>query len=526
MRRCPYMMLVLVLFVGCTRTSVSNVSKNPVLEDLLSRIDSSYLYHAQKQEVIQAYKDSLSQVPSDSRESYKLCEAVALEYAKYISDSSIAYYERAYRVAEKLGDKKLLHKAKFGEAMQLIKTGYFVEANATLEEVPRNELAKDEMVLYYNVYKNLYHDIYVGLYSKPELRQHFVRQYEIYRDSLLMVDSPTSANALRERSKICARKGDFEEALRLNDQWRNKIPESKEQALATVLYDRYVIYRYYMGRPAEDHLECLLESAIIDVTSANQDVASLRYVEDYLVSVGRLSDAKKISDYYYDCMVKLGSRSRIISGVKLSMDINDNYARLLTKQKNQIQLGLWLIVVLSLVLFLILWQVIISKRKIQRLNQELERSGKTAKSYVLGFFQLYSSYISRLLALRAKINTNTRKGNTKYVLDLTDPSRDITNEELKQMYQNFDSAFLDIFPDFVKDFNELLRPECRIELKANELLNMELRIFAVIKLGITDSSKISELLHCSIKTVYNKRSEINGKLLIPKEHFYAELDRI
>ena len=146
-----------------------------------------------------------------------------------------------------------------------------------------------------------------------------------------------------------------------------------------------------------------------------------------------------------------------------------------------------------------------------------------ANSYMLGFFQLYSSYISRLLAMRSKINTNVRKGNTKYVLNLTDPSKDVTSEELRQMSQNFDKAFLDIFPNYVQDFNSMLKPESVIILKPGELLNTELRIFAVIKLGITDSSKISELLHCSIKTVYNKRSEINSKLAVPRDVFVKKL---
>lgn len=91
------------------------------------------------------------------------------------------------------------------------------------------------------------------------------------------------------------------------------------------------------------------------------------------------------------------------------------------------------------------------------------------------------------------------------------------------MYDSFDSAFLDIFPTFVEDFNSLLKPECRIVLKDSEKLTTELRIFAMIKLGVTESSRISELLHYSIKTVYNKRSGINSKLAIPKEQFEKRL---
>lgn len=82
------------------------------------------------------------------------------------------------------------------------------------------------------------------------------------------------------------------------------------------------------------------------------------------------------------------------------------------------------------------------------------------------------------------------------------------------------------FPTFVEDFNSLLKPECHIVLKDSEKLNTELRIFAMIKLGVTESARISELLHYSIKTVYNKRSGINPKLAIPKEKFEKMLKEL
>ena len=208
------------------------------------------------------------------------------------------------------------------------------------------------------------------------------------------------------------------------------------------------------------------------------------------------------------------------------MRINNEYSRMLSRQKRMIQAALVGIVLLLVFILLILRQVLASRHHIKELNEDLERSSKTALSYVLGFFNLYSSYISRLLSLRSKINVNARRGNYDYVLSLTDPSKDITGEELKGMYAYFDSAFLDICPDYVDKFNALLRPECRIHPKSDEKLTMELRIFAIIKLGITDSARISELLHCSIKTVYNKRSEINTKLAVDKDDFLKKLSEM
>lgn len=99
---------------------------------------------------------------------------------------------------------------------------------------------------------------------------------------------------------------------------------------------------------------------------------------------------------------------------------------------------------------------------------------------------------------------------------MTDSSATASNE-LKEFYQNFDTIFLHLYPDFVGDFNALLLPEERIELKEGELLNTELRIHALIRLGITDSVKIADFLHCSAQTVYNNRLRTRNKSIIPKK---------
>ena len=92
-------------------------------------------------------------------------------------------------------------------------------------------------------------------------------------------------------------------------------------------------------------------------------------------------------------------------------------------------------------------------------------------------------------------------------------------------YKNFDAIFLHVYPSFVSDFNELLLPEERIVLKEGELLNTELRIYALVRLGINDSVKIAELLHCSPQTVYNNRLKVRNKASVPKEQF-AETVRL
>lgn len=98
-------------------------------------------------------------------------------------------------------------------------------------------------------------------------------------------------------------------------------------------------------------------------------------------------------------------------------------------------------------------------------------------------------------------------------------SPDLPQNEVKELYANFDRIFLQIYPDFVTDFNALLRPEERISLKHGESLNTELRIYALVRLGLDDSVKIAQFLHISVQTVYNTRLKTRNKAIVPKEQF-------
>ena len=524
--KCKYLLLFAALLAAACSRQVQ-YEGHPMLQVLMSRLDSADVYIARYEAEINESREALRKLPPDSEELFDAYMEMGRMYSKFVADSSIVYLEKAAQLARRIGLRDGYNRARTVKAATLIHIGFFLEGSDILDSIPMDELSENGLISYYNARRGLYHDVYLGLGSKPDMRAEYVAKYEAYRDTLLMFLPEDSQNALREKEKICARKGEFDEAVAINNlRYSNVLQEDDVLQRALVLYDRYVLYFYYMRRPVDDHIECLLESAIIDIESGNRDIGSLRYVENYLTTIGNINAAKRISDYYYSSMVRFGSRLRLLFGVEQTIQINSEYAARIAVQKRRIQISLVLIGLLSLFLLLITLQVFRSRNKIVLLNQKLERSGKTANRYVLGFFDMYSSYVSRMLSMRAKINTNTRRGNTKYVLDLTDPSKDVTNEELKQMYRNFDSAFLDIFPNFVEDFNAMLRPECRFELKTGELLNMDLRIFAIIKLGIIDSAKISEMLHCSIKTVYNRRSGINSRLLIPKDRFAEELAKI
>ena len=133
-------------------------------------------------------------------------------------------------------------------------------------------------------------------------------------------------------------------------------------------------------------------------------------------------------------------------------------------------------------------------------------------------FAICSNYISKLEEYRKDINRKAKAKMLPEILAMTE-KQTMVQDELKEFYQNFDAIFLHLYPNFINDFNNLLAPEERIEPRKGELLNTDLRIYALVRLGITDSVKISEFLHCSPQTVYNNRLKVRNKAIVPKEHF-------
>ena len=151
-------------------------------------------------------------------------------------------------------------------------------------------------------------------------------------------------------------------------------------------------------------------------------------------------------------------------------------------------------------------------------NAELSESNQIKEEYIARFIKLCSTYINRLDAYRRMVNKKVSAGQIAELLKIT-RSQDALDEELEELYANFDTAFLHLFPDFVKKFNALLQDNEQIILKKDELLNTELRIFALIRLGIEDSSQIAEFLRYSVNTIYNYRAKVKNKARGSREDF-------
>lgn len=487
-----------------------------LIRQMTAKLDSTDIYTQRKEARIMEIKSGVD--TADCVGKYNLYYDVARAYMKYISDSSLLYFNKASRQAEEMGRSDLKINAEISRSNMLSITGFYTEAQHIIMSIPRNTLDQDQMVAYYNAMTSLYHGLYSSNDEPRDFKDMYRKIYTVYRDSLLAIDNPENDRYLRNLEKKAAREGNYDEARRYNALRREKLSDPKSDLNATRLYDSYAINYVYENKPSGEAIDDLIRSAMIEMENCNQDIASLLKLEIHLVDMGEVSLAKKISDYYYRSMRKFGSRSRRIAASDQAVHVNNHVLLSLHRRNNAMILAFIFISILLVIITVSLVKINQIRKKVTILNEKLMHSGEITKGYIGVMFKLYSSYIKRLETFRSKIHLLLKKGNTNKALELTSLSGYVTSDEVKELYYNFDSVFLDIFPDFVDVVNSCLKEESRITKHSN-MLTTELRIIALTKLGIEDANELAELLRCSVKTIYNLRSGFKTRLAIKESDF-------
>jgi hypothetical protein len=156
--------------------------------------------------------------------------------------------------------------------------------------------------------------------------------------------------------------------------------------------------------------------------------------------------------------------------------------------------------------------------KLSTLNSQLTESNRVKEEYIGRFMSLCAQYIDKLDNYRKMVNKKMKNKELDELFQIS-KSTELKEKELEELYENFDTVFLHLFPNFIDDFNALLQPDMQIHPKEENRLTTDIRIFALIRLGFEDSSKIAEFLHYSVNTIYNYRARIKNGALGNREQF-------
>lgn len=531
-------LLLLFLIVSSTGTILGTNINDSLYSALEKSIKEADQFIANKEYYISKLRKKSAINDKDLETQYDDNNKLYKEFIKYKSDSALHYAKINLELATKLDDPNLVIMSTLQMALIYSQIGYHIEASKMLSTIRSESLSGDLLIEYYKVCGYL-HDHY-GL-SNANYSQFKIS--DLYRDSLLLIlpkESFEYSLIKAEKDLYSQRQEDAEKGLlKLFDTTSDEDPER-----AYIAFLLSELYKYQSNSKLQRRY--LMISAIADIHNVIKDNASLQSLALLYHKEGNIDMAYKYMKIAIDDAIFANIRYRASEGLAFYPIINAAYQNKVQNQKTELQKYLILISILSL--FFILAVVYVYKQmkrlsKIRKelyqtnlkltglnvqmqnrneelsdLNIQLSESNHIKEEYIAQFFDMCSSYIYKLDDFKKELNAKAKNRQLEELYKIL-KSSDLIDKEFDELYTNFDTIFLNLYPNFIKDFNELLIEEERVIPKSEKSLNTELRIFALIRLGITDSVKIASFLRYSLSTIYNYRTKARNKAVTSRDEF-------
>lgn len=546
----------LSIFSGYATGQIMSDNIERMLQSLDSLVIEKETFVVAKEKRIEELRKMEKKVQTEE-EQYWMNKLFYEEYMVYDSDSALSYIHKNLDIAQRLNNPQWVAQWKIEQSFISSATGFLKEGLDLLNEIKVENLSSYAKTDYYGQMMYLYS--HYGQYSGENSSQTALYniQEKSYRDSVyfhIPGDHPLYLWYRGWQSKGTP------QAAEVRDQLSHVLATSKFNSRPDAMNSYILAQLYKEENKEEEFLRYLILSSMADIRSANHDIASLEELGKILYEKGEIDRGYSYLNYCLSCAQLYKNRIRMI-GISSALDaIHKTYEQRNKKQEADLRRYLLIVSMLSLVLLAAIFFIALqmkrlkdSRKKLNVANQALnnhvdelelahvqlaeannqlhslngqllEANNKLTESnyvkeeYIGYVFNICSSYISKLDEYRKNINRKIKAGMVEEVKKMTDASS-LASNELKEFYANFDAIFLHIYPDFVSDFNALLQPDKQIIPKEGELLNTELRIYALVRLGISDSVKIAEFLHCSAQTVYNNRLKTRSKAIVPRENF-------
>ncbi len=503
-----------ILFSINSIVSLYAGNENDSLLRVLDKVISErQLYTEKKQTTIKELK--LKKGEQNSLDGlYQLNAEIISQYETFICDSAEHYIHKNIKIAAEKGDKEHLLESRLHLAFVYSLSGLFVQANDIFKSIRCDSLPGYLQALYcwnrIRYYENL-----INYTDDIRFSSEYMRQKESYRDTVMMILYDQSEEFSKEKAVKLQEQGKNEEALDILIKIYNKQkPDTHGYAMMSMGLSRV----YKQAKNLELEEKYLILAAMTDTKLAVKENEALLTLAVNLFHKGDIDRAYNYIKVALDDAIFYNSRFKNTVIARIHPIIENTYLIRLEEQKRNLRFYIFLtslfVVALAITLYFTYKQTkIVSRAKrnlkgmneeLVVLNQNLDEANLIKEKYVGYFMNQCAVYINRLDEYRKNVN---RKIKTGQIDDLYKSSSRPFEKELEELYTNFDKAFLKLYPNFVEEFNSLLKPEERYKLEKDQL-NTELRIFALIRLGITDVGQIAVFLHYSVQTIYNYKSKV------------------
>ena len=527
---------VIVVMLSGLHLFGSNMQQlNRLLDQLDQQLELGATYEQNRVQRINALKSVLQYPDLSAEQRYGFYQQLIDEYKAYHFDSTMHYIEASAMLASGIGNFKFRDQSNIRRGFIFATSGNFLESSDILYN-DIDCLGMDPALFpeYYTALQRLSAEL-AEYSTDPATQKVYADRRVYYRNKLQGILNPDSDEAVFYRFQEAYEKGDLLLADSLSAMLVSRHTESSH-AYAIYAYHRSTVFQNLGDETGQ--MEWLARSAIADIRSAVKDHASLTRLATVLFETGgnierafRYIDISLADALFYNAKLRPWQVAGVLPQIEKA------YQEKQVTQARRVKTFLISISGLLLILILAIGYLIrqtrrtirahkslrgINKRivlqnselnrvndQLQKLNRQIAESNRVKEGYIGLFLAILSDNLDKMKEFRAYVKRSIRYGQVQELNDELNNS-EWADIEIAHFYRTFDTAFLELYPTFVENFNDLLVPEERIELKKGELLNTELRIFALIRLGIKDSGRIASLLRYSVNTIYNYRAKIKN----------------
>lgn len=507
------------------------------LASIIKRLDESLVnkdrYVSAKQQRIGDIKKQEDKAYSDFAR-FQLCIRLYDEYKSFKYDSAHVYACKSLELAKRLDKPEFIIEAKCAITFCLLSAGLYREAFEELRSISIAGVSTECLKKYYWMASRLSYDMADYNHTMP-YQDEYIKQGSVYTDSLLHLLPARSAEWLYAEGMRQMKEYHYDECVYTFRQLlRNADLDVHTRAVVTSCLG----WIYFMQGEREDAKRYLAEAAICDNESATKETTALCGLAGMLYEEGDIERATRYVQFSLDDANYYDARQRKIQIGDILPIIEQDRYNMMKNERNAIIITLIVALLAIVILLFGTWIIRRQMRKLQEArriieqrNQEMQlandklcEANAIKDEYIGRTFYINAEYINKVEKLYKTID---RKIAARQYEDLRSTLKESTlNAERNSMFADFDETFLKLFPDFVRQFNLLFDEKDRRLPKDEKSLTSEMRIFALIRLGITEIERIANFLDYSVYTIKTYKTRVKNKSIVDNDLFEQRIMEI
>ena len=546
-------LLFLLLMLMVPLLTQGKTDEKKLLERIDYMIDNDQHYQDIKEKELKHLKQQALDA-EDNKTRLLFLDSIYRAYSAYRYDSAYAYMKRGLELAEKCKDSYYITLNKINHASILSVRGFYCKAEDLLQTLNPETMPNKLKLYYYFTYAWIYN--YWESYAKnSDFAEEFRTQKRHYMDLLLQnfkEDRKNTANynyLLSERIYIdepTSRKTltHFLKAMKMSPA-KSRIHAMSAYGAARYykLTGKFDLYEKYLVEAAVSDGLCQLKETLALQKLAyflfkkDEDNSKLaaKYIQHSMEDAQFFNNQLRMMEISHILPVIAAanqqaaerSRARILMGfitVSAALIIIIILAFVNNRQKNKLKKNKQEIEEQNKKQIEMNDQLSEMNNQLTELNQQLIETNIKRETYLRLFMDISAAYISKLADYRKLVSRKIKANQAADLLKSLNTHK-MEEEETQMFYNRFDKAFMELYPGFVTELNKLLLPESQLEVPTTHTLTTEIRIYALMRLGVTDSQEIATLLHYSTQTIYNYKSGMRAKA-INRDTFESDVNRL